>query len=741
MKRGRRAQVSLFIIIGIIILLFVVLLFSFKTDTQTTPKQKAELQTVVQNVPLSVQPIQEFVTRCIDSLAKDALTAIGAHGGWIGTDEESKQYTLESFKINPVSSVESDAVSFSQGSIYKIPYWWYLQSPNTCSGDCIFTSKRPQLHRLSSSSSSDEVSFDTSIESQIDRYVTKNLPICTKNFESFSSLGYAVTAGAVQTKSFIRDHDVFIQVTYPIQFTNDKSTQKIQEFSLTLPLELKQLYEMATEILEVERQFHYFEKQTWNIINWYAFGINEKTFPPPYEFEMFEKERVTWTKNTVDARMKSVLAKHVPLFSIQNTATYLGAVSQEDVVKKDIYYQFQIPPLNAFDNVYQTIGVSFNFFSWWDIYSAYRCNGCNGQLIKGEAGFNQIPFLSDLFFQKYETRYDLSYPVVIHLTNPDGFNNEPFDFTFAFEVNLRDGRPFDSAYQNFDTVVPRGSSLLCDDNQRNTGNMTIIAIDAYTKQPLENAQISFNCGEGCYLGATRKKSDGVYFKDRLPVCGGAVLDVKKSNYMAQFFPISTHVDSEKTVTVSLFQKKEKNVKVLVKRNMLVGTPTGPVWQFVNDAKPLFAGEEATIILERIKERPDDEEIIGTILLSQNNIGNATLVPGTYKVSIILLSKTPFVIPEKEIDDGIPFNDDPVLSELLFNEKNPFFEGETVLDNTTMYWTLTPDVLYEKKDITFYAIAGLTPMIGVQQEDLSKIDTTALVQQYRKTLEPTVEESQ
>ncbi len=732
MKRGRRAQVSLFIIIGIIILFFVVILFSFKTNTQNPAKQEAQVQTITQSVPLNVQPIQEFVTQCIESLSKDALTAIGAHGGWIGTDEESKQYTLKTFKINPASVVESDAVTFAPGSTLQIPYWRYLSSKNTCSGDCTFDSLRPTLHR------NEQDISDHSIESQIDRYVTINLPICTKKFEGFSSQGYTVTTGAVQTKSFIRDHDVFIQVTYPLQFTNGDSTKKISDFSVTLPIEFKQLYQMATEILEVERQFHYFEKQTWNLINWYSLGVNKNTFPPPYEFQMFEKDRVTWIKDIVDSRMKNVLAKHIPLFSIQNTATYSSALSQDDSVKRDIYYQFQIPPLTVFGNVYQTIGVSFNFFSWWDLYSAYRCNGCNGQLIKGEAGPGNIPFLSDLFFQKYETSYDLSYPVVVHLTNPDGFNNVPFDFTFAFEVNLRNGKPFDFTYQNFDTVVPRGSSLLCDDNERNTGNMKIIAVDAYTKKSLEDAQITFNCGEGCYLGSTRKKDDGIYFKDKLPVCGGALLSVAKSNFMTGFFPLSTHVNSEKIITVPLFQKKEKNVKVLVKRNLLVGTPTGHVWQFINDAKPLFAGEEATIILERIKENSDDEEVIGTVPLTNNQLGNVTLVPGMYKVSIILLSKTPFVIPKKEIDDGIPFNDDPVVPEISFTEKNPFFEGETILDTETMYWTLTPDVLYGKNDITFYAIAGVTPMAGVEQEDLAKIDTSNLVKQYRKTLEPTVE---
>src|SRR3989344_5423225 len=76
------------------------------------------------------------------------IIIIGKQGGYISLTD--KTLSKESFIITQ-NPTDSDAVSFTSDSDLDIPYWWYLKSANNCQGDCKYASKRPELSKTDNS--------------------------------------------------------------------------------------------------------------------------------------------------------------------------------------------------------------------------------------------------------------------------------------------------------------------------------------------------------------------------------------------------------------------------------------------------------------------------------------------------------------------------------------------------------------------------------------------------------------
>jgi len=162
----KRGQVTLFIILGIVLVLIVVLaLFVRKIIVQEEPPEPV----ITTDVPAEIKPVQEFTEQCVYSVAKEGLIRLGQQGGYINT-------TIYGIIPNNLMPTSANGIEFAPDSGLVIPYWYYMKSPNTCQGGCMFDSKKPPLYRRDG---------DKSVESQMDLYILENLPECTKSYSVF----------------------------------------------------------------------------------------------------------------------------------------------------------------------------------------------------------------------------------------------------------------------------------------------------------------------------------------------------------------------------------------------------------------------------------------------------------------------------------------------------------------------------------------------------------------------------
>src|SRR3989344_5908608 len=178
-KPNKKAQVTVFIIIGILLLAGAGTFFYIAKKTSQESKLEAEIKVSEEQVPTQFGPIKKYAEDCAYSVAVDGLKLVGQQGGYVSFDDN--KLNTESFLTTP-NPTESDAVRFSPNSNLKTAYWWYLKSANGCTNNCQFATKRPELREE-----------PNSIEKQLERYVDAKYRECINNFEQFKEQGFVIT--------------------------------------------------------------------------------------------------------------------------------------------------------------------------------------------------------------------------------------------------------------------------------------------------------------------------------------------------------------------------------------------------------------------------------------------------------------------------------------------------------------------------------------------------------------------
>ena len=117
--KGKSAQITVFIIIGIVILFtFAGIMYFTKTITKKDILTAAEPS--LADVPTAFKPLSTYTESCINSVAKKGLLVLGEQGGYIYPDTVGK-YSV----INPT---DADGINLEP---LKVPYWHYNIETNS----------------------------------------------------------------------------------------------------------------------------------------------------------------------------------------------------------------------------------------------------------------------------------------------------------------------------------------------------------------------------------------------------------------------------------------------------------------------------------------------------------------------------------------------------------------------------------------------------------------------------------
>ena len=103
LKNSRKGQITLFIIIGIVILISTALFFMLKSKI-TREEIAPGVSMIVEELPSAFLPVQPFIEKCIEKTAKQGLVILGQRGGYIYTDKLNSR----------AASTEGDSIIFSR---------------------------------------------------------------------------------------------------------------------------------------------------------------------------------------------------------------------------------------------------------------------------------------------------------------------------------------------------------------------------------------------------------------------------------------------------------------------------------------------------------------------------------------------------------------------------------------------------------------------------------------------------
>ncbi|MBN2457605.1 hypothetical protein JXB31_00565 [Candidatus Woesearchaeota archaeon] len=738
MRSSTRSQITVFILLGILLLLGTGIYFYFVSYTEN---KNIIDEPVVDDVPEHFKKIQLYVLECVERVSVEAVVKIGENGGYIDLDDAS--YTKRTFQKG-IYPTESDVVYLGQS--HPVPYWWYLESNNQCFECEMSTENIP--------------SYDDIID-QLSGYIDNNLEQCFAGFESFSDEGFQVTVlQKPETTTTVLTDKVLVQTIVPIDVKKGDSSTHLENFGVELDVSLGKIIGLALYITSYESENQFLESLVMNLITHYS-GLDSGKLPPIAAFET-GSDKVTWSKSAVKNMINDLLSSYVGLIQVEGTK---GAekIRSDNLYEQSFYDNLFIENNVTMDNIL----ASFVFLDWLIFFDI---TPSRGEVLEPSSYRREFPLnlVSPVFTNHYEFFYDVAYPVVVELRDESAFNGQGYNFLFALEGNIRDNRNplewhmghgtmgvwdydrmtyglrdgvrgtytvgFDPATNltiNKTFSVPP-KSLLCDHNQRVGSIIEVEVINSIWETPVSGASVTFGCGnyKTCTIGNT--DSSG-YYSSQLPVCAGGYLKVDKEGYLSK---VIANISSVAEAEAQYFDMMLDPVRILQAGARIIPISmvnnTNNVTREYADvvhgvAIPLKEEENIILTLSRDKTYPYDQDFFQTFILDNSGTKTLKLVPGNYSIQATLVDNKGILISARDELVGDHLVRYPPIN------MTPAMLGSIVVDEGSGgFWEVTKDDL-EKGDLMFYIIRLERPEKVEDLEQFSRVDEYSY--KYRELLIP------
>ena len=201
----KRGQVTVFIIIGIVILfLFAGLLFVVKSVT----KEKAEAEQEAMVEAYEFNSIQMFIDHCLQRTSNEGMRFVSFRGGYYQVPEPAEDQIF-----------------------VKIPYYFDV-------GQKRFPTKED-------------------ISRQVELYVEDKMKSCLNDFIVFKNQGFSFVEEEM-TATVQLGTSVVFELDYPLQVQKGESIKQLQHFSYKLPVNFEYIYNIIDQtVFEQERNVNF----------------------------------------------------------------------------------------------------------------------------------------------------------------------------------------------------------------------------------------------------------------------------------------------------------------------------------------------------------------------------------------------------------------------------------------------------------------------------------------------------
>ncbi len=614
----KRGQITIFIIIGIIIL-FVVALGVYLKDSFNTVRPPVQ-QLIVSD---ELKPIQAYVTSCLSATSKDALIRLGQSGGYIEVPN--------GLKVNLAKPYDSEAFFFDPE---VMPYWYYAKPCDNLI--CPFKNNPP----LCKSGDSCALPYrgKGSVEEQLNTFIESNVNTCLNGLNSFNDR-YDISYGKISVDSRIAESGVGFKMNYPLTIKVKGSTVegKMDYVYTEHDLKLKEIYSFALEIRDAEANYTFLERNTLNLISAYS-GVDSDKLPPMSGLELFMNGKKYWLRSDIKAKLMSDILPYTMLLQISNAGNAKKILPRGT---NPDYLPFEEGLYNAMmikvsDKPHFDLDANIYYPPDADIFFSIG----NKELIKPktfDVGDNFLAKMMNFAANDYSFKYDLTYPVVVKITDPEAFNGEGYTFNYAMQANIRKNVAVTENMTVIDLGTPIPTIDMDNPTLRVNRTITIDSYDKYTKNALEGVKISYKCGYEVTIGETVLKNGKATLKDKFPFCeiGGEII-YEKDGYMGSVIDFSnteiTKDTDPKNFRIELWPLQEKKFKVYKRTeadiNRVRAVGAGGIVLYNTAYTPLNANDSVFVNIIRVKNdiRESDVPVVGFAMVKAQNSTFKTITP-------------------------------------------------------------------------------------------------------------------
>ncbi|MFW5977118.1 MAG: hypothetical protein ACOCQQ_01245 [Candidatus Nanoarchaeia archaeon] len=767
-QRNKRGQITLFVIIGALLLLGVVLFFILSKNLS---EDKPGID--IPDVSLEARPAHLLVTSCLETTTQEGLRLIGQNGGTFHPKEVSSP------------SYRGSAISYEPS---VIPFWRHLTDCDASISGCeeVFI---PPLCSNKAGSCGGALRGEDSIQEQLELYIEDNIGACVNNFAALGEqYDVSLTGKADASVAFYQEETV-VNLDYPITIMSmsTDNTKELSEFAVALDVDMLGLYELATDILAFERRTNYLELQTMNLVALYA--DKEGVLPPLSGMSFVPGAFNVWIQQEVKNIVQNDLLPFMGLVQFVNTKNFrpvtdgIDAGEYQDYV--DGFYSRMTPTIS--EKYYD-----FNAYTSYLYEDIFLEINEGDQIIKPDelVSTKEVPLLRfiNIDLKDYRFDYHMSYPLLFILEDDDAFDDDGFYFQFAVEVNVRNNVP---AYQNFTyaQIQQSPSTGIGDLEQRLPQEITVESYDKHTGESLSDVIITYVCGNEFEIGATSFDAFGkASLTSQFPYCEyGGQLRFQKHGFLGESIPFNNRVgDPTKTFEVELWPIQEKEI-IIYKRTQedLSAIDAAGEDGFLQQAESYSSfdsNEQVLFSIDRKKvseydtqvpllgflhyadqsENLDVEDMIirekatinknydlgiynesvrDAMLTSVDTMYESyqqpevqetytlEMVPGTYFVDMTLLDKTPIYFPAYDLDIRDNMTLTERFSSSIFTDKEDLVVklpeqnfSTWVTGLAELNFTISEDQLYTSNPVEFFILEKPAPQSWPDMLDYEDLET-------------------
>ncbi|MBN1156733.1 hypothetical protein JXA85_03895 [Candidatus Woesearchaeota archaeon] len=500
----KRGQVSVFAIIGIVIVVgaILVIIVNEKTSIFKPSIKRPEIVS-----------IKNYAESCMKKSLEEGLNLMMMQGGYVNPEES-------------LPDTRFDAESYIEHG-YKVPLWYYKYRPR-------MPSKRDM-----------EIQLEDKIRNEFDS--------CTNNFTAFKETFDISFEEEKKISVSINKEDAASKLQMPLLITDKQNNKevKLSEFMAKAPSSLGKLYSLASQIIETEEKEQFLETLTDEII-----AASDQY---PYEGMEISCKPKRWYVSDIRDLLVEDISFNLNMITFENTKFTPVGMQYYDKL-----FRIKATTQNFRDVEVKTM---FNPSWGIDLKIIPSKDGVVKPIsITPQASGSPADYLASgllgLCFKVYHHKYSLNYNVLFMLTDT---KNPGETFFFATPVMLKDnipdrrgtviGLPTDidtegsesycsKEYEITEYVIdPVTNHILSYPEQKRQKifyPVNVYVTDSHTDEFLPNVSISYQCirflckniGETWYPIVNDLVVGSIpYLKAEFPPCENGYFVAEKNGYL------------------------------------------------------------------------------------------------------------------------------------------------------------------------------------------------------------------
>jgi len=466
----KRGQITLFMIVGIVLVIALILVLVIRYRT-----------TIAQYVPEGLLPaqtggVERFIEDCTVIVARDGLSLLAAQGGYI--------YLPEEIQYHPRATIDTGL---------KVPLWHYF--------------------------SDNRIPSESLMESHLGRYVDEQLKSCLNGLAVFQDEYTIVEKASISTKVTIGKNQLFFEVTYPLEIV-DKEGLKIAEvttYVVDVPILLRDMREVGVSIMEREAAELKFERLTIDLL-----ALDSDI---PTAGTDISCDKKTWKKDVVGKKLQTLLRTNLPSLRVANT-DFIAIPDNLPYLQN--HYVWKIT-----DNQYDDISVGFRYvetpFSL-EVQprsgNTLKSNQLKGQELASFVCLQQWNFVYDVEYpvlvtvEDQNNNFALNFGFLVHVNDNRGNRAAVPNRALEFAVEGSEERYCENVYGGYNMrffTYDNVSSPLFGESY----------------EPIDDVELAFTCLKyTCKLGLSEYIDGGAraVYGTAMPYCVNGILRATKEGY-------------------------------------------------------------------------------------------------------------------------------------------------------------------------------------------------------------------